>query len=524
MSVAENSHLEREEVERVLASGIFERSPSLAQVLTYVCAKYFEGTADSIKEYNIAVDAFGRPPDFDQKKDSIVRVQVHRLRERLAEYYEAGGASNEVQIVIPQGRYVPTFVRRSAAQPGPPHPVEQISEQPGETSRAVGTLVPTNLSGAAPRPVAQAGGARKYWWRAGLAAAVLILLGVFAVGLSRRGDTLVSAAPVDAGLAAAATGDSIRILAGLETGTFTDGFGRAWLSDRYFTGGSVVKVGDHLILGTREQRLYQSRRQGMFGYDIPLKPGVYEMRLHFAETHFGEMNLAGFGGEGSRAFAILVNGKTLMPRLDVVGEVGARTADIKVFRDISPDSDGTLHLSFNPLVSVPFLNAIELTPGVAGKLLPIRILAQDRAYTDNQGRVWEPDRYAIGGQLVKRTANVSGAVDPQLFAGERFGNLRYMIPVPPGKYTAALYMAERWLGPNLPRGGGAGSRVFDIFCNGVALVRDFDVFKRAGGSDRVFVQTFRGLEPNHQGKLDISMVPNKNYPMLSALEIIDEAR
>ena len=158
MSVAENSHLEREEVERVLASGIFERSPSLAQVLTYVCAKYFEGTADSIKEYNIAVDAFGRPPDFDQKKDSIVRVQVHRLRERLAEYYEAGGASNEVQIVIPQGRYVPTFVRRSAAQPGSPHPVEQISEQPGETSRAVGTLVPTNLSGAAPRPASRTRG------------------------------------------------------------------------------------------------------------------------------------------------------------------------------------------------------------------------------------------------------------------------------------------------------------------------------------------------------------------------------
>ena len=29
MSVAENSHLEREEVERVLASGLFERSPQL---------------------------------------------------------------------------------------------------------------------------------------------------------------------------------------------------------------------------------------------------------------------------------------------------------------------------------------------------------------------------------------------------------------------------------------------------------------------------------------------------------------
>jgi len=509
MSVAEISHLEREELERVLASGIFERSPSLAQALTYICVKYFEGTADSIKEYNIAVDAFGRPPDFDQKKDSIVRVQVHRLRERLAEYYETTGASNEVQIVIPQGRYVPTFVRRSARQ--------------GDSAE-IETLAQANLSGEAPPSPGQAAGRWKYWWPAGLAAAVLIVVGVFAVGLSRRGDTLVSAAPVDAGVVGATSGESIRILAGLETGTFTDGFGRAWLSDRYFAGGSVVKVGDYFILGTREQRLYQSRRQGMFGYDVPLKPGVYEMRLHFAETHFGETSLAGLGGEGSRAFAIVANGKTLMPRLDVVGEVGPRTADIKVFRDISPDSDGMLHLSFTPLVSVPFLNAIELTPGVTGKLLPIRIVTQERAYTDNQGRVWEPDRYAIGGQLVKRTANVSGAADPELFAGERFGNLKYMIPVPPGKYTLALSMAERWLGPNLPAGGGAGSRLFDIFCNGAALVRDLDVFKRAGGPDRAIVQTFRGLDPNHQGKLEISLVPHKNFPMLSALEVIDESR
>ena len=523
MSVAEISHLERQEVERVLASGIFERSPSLAQVLTYICAKYFEGTADSIKEYNIAVDAFGRPPDFDQKKDSIVRVQVHRLRERLAKYYETSGASNEVQIVIPQGRYVPTFVRRSAAQPDSHHRAGEISEQPSEASPEIETYTPVNLSGEKRQSAAQPGGGRKYWWPAGLAVAVLILVGVFAVGLSRRGDTMVSAAPVDARFAVAA-GEPIRILAGLETGTFTDGFGRSWLSDRYFTGGNVVKVGDHFILETREQRLYQSRRQGMFGYDIPLKPGVYEMRLHFAETHFGEMNLAGFGGEGSRAFGIVANGKTLMPRLDVVGEVGPRTADIKVFRDISPDSDGMLHLSFTPIVSVPFLNAIELTPGVAGKLSPIRIVAQDRAYTDEQGRVWEPDRYAIGGQLVKRTAKVDGAVDPQLFAGERFGNLKYMIPVPPGKYTLNFYMAERWLGPDLPRGGGAGSRLFDIFCNGVALARDLDVFKRAGGSDRALVQTFGGLEPNHQGKLDISMVPHKNFPMLSALEVIDGSR
>ena len=44
MSVAEISHLEREELESVLASGIFERSPSLAQALTYICTKFFVPT------------------------------------------------------------------------------------------------------------------------------------------------------------------------------------------------------------------------------------------------------------------------------------------------------------------------------------------------------------------------------------------------------------------------------------------------------------------------------------------------
>src|SRR5689334_9530632 len=95
---------ERHELESVLRSGIFNRAPNLAQLLTYVCNKHFEGAADQIKEYNIAVDALGRPPDFDQKRDSIVRVEAHRLRKRLREYYEADGADHEVQIEIPPGQ------------------------------------------------------------------------------------------------------------------------------------------------------------------------------------------------------------------------------------------------------------------------------------------------------------------------------------------------------------------------------------------------------------------------------------
>src|SRR5579863_9607808 len=100
---------ERMEVEAVLRSGIFDRAPGLETLFVYITSKFFEGCAEDIKEYNIAVEAFGRGPDFDQSRDSIVRVQAHRLRERLAEYYLADGRSHLVQIEIPNGRYTPKF-------------------------------------------------------------------------------------------------------------------------------------------------------------------------------------------------------------------------------------------------------------------------------------------------------------------------------------------------------------------------------------------------------------------------------
>ena len=58
---------EKLELDTILASGIFSRAPNLAELLTYICRKYFEGAAEEIKEYNIAVEAFRRPPEFDQK-------------------------------------------------------------------------------------------------------------------------------------------------------------------------------------------------------------------------------------------------------------------------------------------------------------------------------------------------------------------------------------------------------------------------------------------------------------------------
>jgi hypothetical protein len=502
MLVAGDLTEQKHELERIIASGIFDRAPSLAQVLAYVCEKYFHGTAGEIKEYNIAIDALGRSPEFDQKKDSIVRVQVHRLRERLAEYYMKDGADHPIHIVIPQGQYVPSFITREIL----PSPAAEA-----EVGKPSDVLAETAAAPAAgwKRPVLS------------VAIAAVAAAGIVAVVLTRERAPVVASAVVSPPPAHVSRA-SVRIGVGQEM-PFTDGFGRTWEPDGYFTGGTVVKTPDRQIRGTREPKLYQTRRQGTFTYDVPLDAGTYELRLHFAEVHYGENGVAGLGGEASRAFGVLINGKTAINRLDVIGEAGASTADVKAFKDVSPDADGKLHLSFFPIQSVPFLNAIEITPGTPGKLTPIRIVMQDRPYADPQGRQWMPDRFAIGGQIVKRTP-LSTAPDPELYAGERFGNLQYFIPVPPGKYTLNLYVAERWHGPDLPAGGGAGSRLFDLHLNGLLLARDVDVFKRAGGAERPLVLTYRGMEPNHQGYLALSFVPVKTFGMINALEVLDEAK
>jgi beta-galactosidase len=152
------------------------------------------------------------------------------------------------------------------------------------------------------------------------------------------------------------------------------------------------------------------------------------------------------------------------------------------------------------------------------------MLSLDRVYVDKQGRVWEPDLYARGGLLVARTKPVEGAADPELFRGERFGNVRYVIPVPPGRYGVTLYFAEAWFGPDTPAGGGVGNRVFDILANGVALRRGFDVFKEARGEGRSVTWSAHGLEPDAQGKLNIALTPVRNYACVNAVEVLDESK
>jgi hypothetical protein len=527
---------EREELDVILASGIFNRAPNLAQLLTYVCAKYFEGDAQQIKEYNIAIEALGRPADFDQKRDSIVRVEAHRLRKRLREYYEADGADHPIRIDIPAGQYAPRFVPAGVptASLSPDTLVVQTElapevaavEPPAEAEAPAGTesavMVPAPAEVVIP---AAASDGRYRAWNAGVVVLLMLGIGSLALALWRGPERkeAKAATPVLPSLGAVVGNPlEVRILAGHLGADYADRQGRIWQSDRYFHGGSVFESHDHPIFGTRDPKLYQSRREGAFTYDIPLPKGVYELRLHFAETLYGENNVAG-GGESSRVFNVWINDKEVLHEFDVISEAGPSTADIRAFKDVAPTDDGKLHLKFEPFTNPPLLSAIEIVPGTPGRLRPIRMTAGDGIYVDKQGRMWEPDRFARGGTLVARTKAVEGG-DPELFRGERFGNLHYVIPVAPGRYGVTFYFAEVWFGPDTPAGGGAGSRVFDILCNGILLHRGFDIFKEARGGGRAVTWSAHGLEPSAQGKLNIALTPVRNYACVNAVEVVDESR
>jgi hypothetical protein len=102
----------REQIERIVASHTLHGSESLCKLLSYLTEQALDHPGTSPKEYQIATEVFGRPADFDPHLDSTVRVQVGRLRAKLAEYYASEGADDQILVDFPRGTYALTFHER----------------------------------------------------------------------------------------------------------------------------------------------------------------------------------------------------------------------------------------------------------------------------------------------------------------------------------------------------------------------------------------------------------------------------
>lgn len=488
---------ERREFEAVAAA--LANSSRLLRLLAYIGDRYFCGELDQLQEYNIATEVFGRSKaTFNAGDDAIVRVEFHRLRKRLKEYYENEGKDHALQLTIPSGSYSPVFVQRTVKESVPP---------------------PLSLPPETQAPVSQP---QRRWSWFYIAATVITIVVALALLYVFRSHKKAQNAASNAS-APAPTGNltyaevPLRILAGYNGKPQIDTAGRVWQPDEYaHYGGNWYNATD-FVGRSSNPMLFEHWRNGQFSYDIPLRPGTYELHLYF---------MAMDRNAGSPAtFSVFANGQPLLSDFDVYFDtMGPNIADERVFRDIHPGPNGFLQLDFIDGGTTALLNAMEILPGTPHRQLPVRLVMQSRSITDHSGNFWRPDDYYQGGYASAKRVQVSGTPDPDLFNAERYGHFTYSIPVDPrDRYTLTLYFAELYFGPSASGGGGVGSRIFRVLCNGNTLLDNFDIYKEAG-SLNLLTKSFYHLKPTADGKLNLTFEPIVNYATVSAIEVLDESQ
>ena len=519
-------------VSRVASSVTFEKSPRLRAFFLHVCRCALADKPEEATEQQIGIKVYERHPGYNPNEDNIVRSQARVLRLKLEHHFANEGKDESILITIPKGQYLPTFQTR--AEDAPDHlrinPVREVDSKTPRLQRILG------------------------------AAAILLVAISLALGIRlfrpknpappRAAESPATSASV-ATLPASEPSENqrtavpprsaeIRIAAGHNGGPYTDAWGNRWETDRFFKGGTVLPGPAHFFPPVPDAGLFKTIRQAVsadlmvpldqraFQYDIPLPPGVYELRLYFADPLRQPGADQKEDAQNLRHIDVELNGHPLLIDLDPVADAGTAAVDVRAFKDVQPAQDGKLHLEFRSRWGQPaFVSAIQIAPGTPGRLNPIRISAHESDFTDSDGMQWGGDKFFIDGRTwTQPKPPRSGPRIPALYESERHGNFSYAIPVPPGSYTVKLHFLESFFSPLISEAycHDAGCRIFDVTCNGVLLLQDFDVAQAAGGAFRPVVREFHGLHPNGQGKLLISFSPKVNYAEVRAIEVIDEAK
>ncbi len=522
--------VQREElVLRVASSSTFERSPRLRAFFLHVCRCALDNKPEGATEQQVGICVYDRQPGYNPNEDNIVRSQARLLRLKLEHHFANEGKDEAIVITVPKGRYLPIFETRSEEQVAlrNVHPAEQ-----DKSRRLLRILVGVAV----------------------LFGLVIICLGYF-LFKSRSAPPQASVASAGSvtrpeqneavqpsrsqpfGLAPGA--GEVRIAAGHIGAPYVDAWGHRWEADRYYEGGVPQPGPRHFFPPVSDDGLFRTMREAISAdmtvpqsqrqlrYDIPVRSGAYELRLYFADPLRQPDADQKEDAQNRRHFQINLNGHPLLVDFDAVADAGSAAVDLRVFKDVHPASDGKLHLEFLSSWGRPaFVSALELTPGTPGKLKPIRLSAHQSGFIAADGTHWSGDNYFIEGRTILYTNPETGPKIPALYTGERHGNFSYAIPVPPGSYTLKLHFLESFFSPLIPAADcrGAGCRVFDVTCNGLLLLQDFDIFQAAPGAFRPVVREFHGLHPDGQGKLLLSFSPKVNYAEVRAIEVIDEAR
>jgi hypothetical protein len=107
------------QIQRIVSSRAFKTSEVHRNLLTYLSEKSLSGEAHNLKEYTVGLDVFGKPSSYDPRQESVVRMHVGRLRQKLAEYFRTEGVDDPIIVDLPKGAFALTFE---------PRPVPDVSD------------------------------------------------------------------------------------------------------------------------------------------------------------------------------------------------------------------------------------------------------------------------------------------------------------------------------------------------------------------------------------------------------------
>jgi len=170
------------------------------------------------------------------------------------------------------------------------------------------------------------------------------------------------------------------------------------------------------------------------------------------------------------------------------------------------------------VASAPATSSASAAPSPVATAGVIRIKAgSSEPFKDSSGNVWQAEIGFSGGDVVDRDPGtaIANTKEAGLFLSEHYGMDSFSCAVPNGKYVAKLYFAETYDGIT-----GPGERVFSFNVQGHEF-KDFDVWVKAGGPNKAYVETVP-VEVT-DGKFKITFTSNIENPQINAIEIVPQS-
>jgi len=158
-----------------------------------------------------------------------------------------------------------------------------------------------------------------------------------------------------------------------------------------FLGGKMAAYPDKPITGTDDDELYRTCRYDLSELTLNIPNGSYKVILKFCEPHFSVA--------GQRVCTVLLQGKTVVKKLDIFHKVGQFAALDYIFDEVKVQ-DGKLIVKLKYIQSLPCISAIA----VEGKNFSKKINLGGTVYKD----------YAADQKTTSTAISFAGPPRPQL--------------------------------------------------------------------------------------------------------------